>query len=103
MTGRVVAAVAMAAVLGACAGDRHLTKAHGESAEAAFKAQRASPVPSPTPPVTDLDSQEAAIISGSYRRGLAPKGANVEEEPVIFVAPQKATQRAPPPPPSVPK
>jgi hypothetical protein len=103
MTGRVVAAMAVASFLAGCAGDRHLTKAHGESAGAAFKAQQASPAPATTPPVTDLDSQEAAIISGSYRRGLAPKGTNAEEESVIFVAPQKAAPRAPPPPPSVPK
>jgi hypothetical protein len=53
---------------------------------------------------TGLDSQEAAIISESYRRSLASKGAAVDESSVLFVAPPSAqSQNRPLPPPSVPQ
>jgi hypothetical protein len=97
-----VAAVATAASLaGGCSRREHLVRGYGVSREA-FRAQRAVQEPSGAPDVTGLDSQEAAIIADGYRRSLAPKGAQVEEEPVILLAPQKPVQRAPLPP-SVPK
>ncbi len=97
-----VAAVATAAsLMGGCSGRQHLARGYGVSREA-FRAQRAVPEPAGAPDVTGLDSQEAAIVADSYRRSLAPKGAQVEEEPVIMLAPQKPVQRAPLPP-SVPK
>jgi hypothetical protein len=40
-----------------------------------------------TAPVSGLDSQEAAVISGAYLRSLAPKNAQVNEEPMLLVAP----------------
>ncbi len=100
MTAVVVAAIVVA-LIGGCGGNRHLSRGYGVSREA-FRAQRASPAPAPAPDVTGLDSQEAAIIADGYRRSLAPKGAKVEEEPVILLAPQKPVQRAPLAP-SVPK
>ncbi len=105
MTSKMVAVVvAIAAVsaplLGGCS-RRHLARGYGVSKEA-FRAQRAVPAPAAAPDVTGLDSQEAAIIADGYRRSLAPKGAHVEEEPVIMLAPQKPVQRAPLAP-SVPK
>ncbi len=39
-----------------------------------------------------LDSQEAAIIADSYRTGLAPDGARVQEEPLLILAPGEPNQ-----------
>jgi hypothetical protein len=37
--------------------------------------------------VDGLDSQEAAIISETYRTSLAPKDAKPKDEPILIVAP----------------
>ncbi len=97
----VVVVATAASLLEGCSGQRHLARGYGVSREA-FRAQRAVPEPSAAPDVTGLDSQEAAIIADGYRRSLAPKGAQVEEQPVILLAPPKPVQRAPLQP-SVPK
>ena len=63
------------ALLSAAACSRlHVTPTHGRAYREAFAIQDANPNRK-TPPksINGLDSQEAAIISGSYRKGLAPK------------------------------
>lgn len=98
--------LAAALIAGAgCVGPQHLGDGVGRSTRMAFDRQAVRP-PSEAcaVAVTGLDSQEAAIISDAYRRSLAPKGAAVEEEPVLFVAPQPANaMNRPLPPPSVPQ
>jgi hypothetical protein len=52
----------------------HLTASHGRAFHEAFAIQDANPNRKGTPKsVNGLDSQEASIIAGSYRRALAPK------------------------------
>ncbi len=69
-----------------CASRAHITPTQGQAYSAAF-AQQVPPMAKVTGPVRGLDSQEAAIISSSYRRSLAPKTAQVKEEPILLVAP----------------
>jgi hypothetical protein len=64
----------------------HITPTYGQSSSAAFARQ--SPTKAKiTGPVSGLDSQEAAIISASYLRSLAPKTVQPKEEPIRLVAP----------------
>jgi len=59
--------------LGACS-RAHITPSHGRAFHEAFAIQDANPNRGKTPKsIHGLDSQEAAIIAGSYRKGLAPK------------------------------
>ncbi len=96
--------VVMAAAALACATE-HLGDGVGLSYQEAIAKQAVRPMNQSAQPVTGLDSQEAAIISESYRRSLAPKGVNVAEEPVLYVGPQPTGlgTRGLMPPPSVPK
>jgi hypothetical protein len=58
---------------GACS-RAHITPSHGRAYHEAFAIQDANPNRSKTPKsIHGLDSQEAAIIAGNYRKGLAPK------------------------------
>ena len=81
-----LAGLALVVSLGGCASRAHVTPTQGQSYSAAF-AQQAPPMAKVTGPVRGLDSQEASIISSSYRRSLAPKAAQVKEEPILLVAP----------------
>ena len=79
---------------------QHLTADYGRSYANAFAVQRVtSERAAPAAAVTGLDSQEAAIISDTYRASLAPKGVAVTEQPVLMIAPQRPAGR---PAPSVP-
>jgi hypothetical protein len=78
-------ALALAALGCGCA-RAHLTEKYGESYAAVFSEQ-APPRPKTVGPVSGLDSQEAAIISGSYRKSIAPKDTQVKDQPVLIVAP----------------
>ena len=64
----------------------HITPTYGESYSAAFARQSPTGAKVATP-VSGLDSQEAAIISASYLRSLAPKTVQPKEEPILLVAP----------------
>jgi hypothetical protein len=69
-----------------CAARTHITPTQGQASSAVFASQAPS-LPKVTGPVHGLDSQEAAIISSSYRHSLAPKAAEAKEEPILLVAP----------------
>jgi hypothetical protein len=82
------------ALLAACAAGgcsrAHLTSSHGRSYHETFAAQDANPNRKDTKPVHGLDSQEAAIIAGSYRKALAPKADSSGTQPqLLMVAPQR--------------
>lgn len=90
---RTLNAVGVLALLisGASACSRaHLTPTHGRAYREVFAAQDANPNRKTAQSVNGLDSQEAAIIAGSYRKALAPKA---EEGPgqqrLLMVAPQR--------------
>jgi hypothetical protein len=97
-------ALLAAAALGAsaCATQEHLIQNYGDSNRGAFAAQRQRTSAEPAQPVTGLDAQEAAIISDTYRKSLAPKGQAVPQEPVMVLNPTGPDARYVPPP-SVPK
>lgn len=83
-------AVALGSGLTACSRN-HLTPSHGRAYREVFVAQDANPNRKTTTSVNGLDSQEAAIIAGSYRKALSPKtdpGANSKQ--MLMVAPQRA-------------
>ncbi len=71
-----LAFVALATCLagGGCA-RTHLTASHGRAYHEVFAAQDANPNRQGTKSVHGLDSNEAAIIAGSYRKALAPKAS----------------------------
>jgi hypothetical protein len=102
---RVLIFAFVVAAASGCARKAHLTKQFGSSYDAAFATQ--SPNAAGKTPVaeatTGLDSQEAAIISDSYRTSLAPKGVDVGEPPVLVLSPSRGEARSAMPPPSVPK
>jgi hypothetical protein len=97
-----IAGVAVALTAGCGWRKQHLRADHGQSYDAAFSAQRARSERTPAAVVSGLDSQEAAIISDSYRASLAPRDRKVEEPPVVLVAPP-SRERPPVLAPSVPK
>jgi hypothetical protein len=68
--------VLITGVSGACS-RAHLTTSHGRAYHDVFAAQDANPNRSATKSksVHGLDSQEAAIISGSYRKALSTQQA----------------------------
>lgn len=100
---RTIVLAALALSLAACGWRKqHLTPSYGLSYDSAFAAQRQRVDKPPAVAATGLDAQESAIISDTYRRGLAPKGGTARQEPLILVAPASAS-RPNLPPPSVPK
>jgi hypothetical protein len=84
----VVAAAAVATLgLGACS-RAHITSTHGRAFREAFAIQDANPNRKNQKSINGLDSQEAAIISGSYRKGLAPKAdTNTNAGQLLMVSP----------------
>jgi len=83
----------------------HLTETYGQSYSAFFALQAPSR-PKVLGPVSGLDSQEASIISGSYRKSIAPKDSQAKEQPLLIVAPpspQQGGYSGMTLPPSVPK
>jgi hypothetical protein len=65
-------ALACALAAGACS-RAHITPSHGRAFREAFAIQDANPNRGKPKSINGLDSQEASIIAGSYRRALAPK------------------------------
>lgn len=97
----VLAAAFLFVVLG-CS-KKHLSKDFGRSYVQAFTAQQDRAAgKKPADATRGLDSQEAAITADNYRAGLAPKGEEATEEPVVIVAPP-ARDRPQQLAPSVPK
>lgn len=94
-TRRLLALLAFA--FAACGDRAHLTATHGKSYRAAFERSVANPRAKAAPP-RGLDSQEAAIVSETFRRGLAPRDQDPEDVPVLLVAPpgQAGAPRLPP-------
>jgi hypothetical protein len=58
--------------LGGCS-RAHLTATHGRAYHEIFAAQDANPARKGSKSISGLDSQEAAIIAGNYRKALSPK------------------------------
>jgi hypothetical protein len=69
----------------------HLTATHGRAYREVFAAQDANPNRKAAQSVNGLDSQEAAIIAGNYRKALSPKSedAGAGQQRLLMVAPQR--------------
>ena len=105
--GGALSAVAILGVLAASAAscDRaHLTATYGRAYHQAFATQAVNPDrPRDAKSIEGLDSQEAAIISSSYRRSLAPKDqTGVDRPQLLMSSPRTGLREAALPPPSVP-
>ncbi len=98
----VVSSIVLLTMAGCGWRKQHLTQDYGVSYDTAFAAQRERVGKPPAQAVTGLDAQEAAIISNTYKAGLAPKGATARPESIILMAPPTAN-RPYTPPPSVPR
>lgn len=82
-----LAAALCASTLG-CFDRSHLTHSYGRAYRDAFAQQRVSANGAdPGKAIKGLDSQEASIVSGSYRRGLAPKGTPAQNSSMIVLNP----------------
>lgn len=101
-----LAALAMAlAALGVsgCSSRRPLTEAHGRAYGEYLRRQAVQPS-AHRDAVKGLDSEEAAIVADTYRKGLAPKGARTDaDSQVLLLAPPRRGERPAPLAPSVPK
>ena len=69
----------------------HLTATHGRAFHEAFAIQDANPNRKGSNPksVNGLDSQEAAIIAGSYRKALAPKAEVANNGQLLMMSPNQ--------------
>jgi hypothetical protein len=79
-------ALLLAATSLACGGSARMTRSHGRAYHEAVARQTANPAGAPQKPARGLDSQEAAIVANSYRKGLTPKGTSAEEQPLLLLA-----------------
>ncbi|HEX4406838.1 MAG TPA: hypothetical protein VH560_18495 [Polyangia bacterium] len=70
--GFVLGMAVLVPALGGCS-RAHLTATHGRAYHEIFAAQDANPARKGGKPISGLDSQEAAIIAGNYRKALSPK------------------------------
>jgi len=90
---RLVLAVVLAALLplpGACS-RAHLTATHGRAYHEMFAAQDANPNRKGGKSIHGLDSQEASIIAGNYRKALSPAAsANPNSNQLLMVNPNRA-------------
>jgi hypothetical protein len=98
-----------ALVLGAAAGGSgacsraHLTNTHGRAYHEVFTAQDANPNRTTAKSVHGLDSQEAAIISGSYRHALSPQSTTgAQGQQLLTTSTTAGSGAAAMPAPSVP-
>ncbi len=66
---------------------QHLSPAFGRAYRETLAMQGVNSTRAP-PPSMRLDTQEAAVISGSYVQSLSGKGRSAEPEPVLLIAPQ---------------
>jgi hypothetical protein len=93
-----------------CADRTYLTRSHGRAYNEAFGRQAVPPEPRKAgkgDPTEGLDSQEAAAVAGTYRRGLSGKeggGDPNAQHQMVQVGPAAAGHQngAYMPPPSVP-
>jgi hypothetical protein len=69
---------------GACS-RAHITPTHGRAFREAFAIQDANPNRTTQKSLNGLDSQEAAIIAASYRKGLAPKSDSGNGGPQLLM------------------
>jgi hypothetical protein len=102
-----VALAGLAAGATSGCGDRtYLTESYGRSYRAFQDRQTVhSSGAAKSRAINGLDSQEASIVSSSYRSGLAPKGVKAaHDESLLLLAPPGLAPQAGPnlPPPSVP-
>ncbi|MDB4979969.1 MAG: hypothetical protein JWM82_721 [Myxococcales bacterium] len=101
-SGLVFALVLVAGATGACS-RAHLTPTHGRAYREVFATQDANPNRSTAKSVHGLDSQEAAIISGSYRRALSPQAAaNGQSQQLLTTSTTAGGSGSAMPAPSVP-
>jgi hypothetical protein len=79
-------AVACAVLLGGVGCARtHLSPNHGRAYREIFAAQAVGPRPGVKPKSVDgLDSQEASIIAGNYRKALSPKDSGDAQKQMIM-------------------
>jgi hypothetical protein len=85
-----VLAVTIAGFGGSGCARTHLTASHGRAFHEAFAIQDANPNRSGNPKsVNGLDSQEASIIAGSYRRALAPKAEAANNGQLLMMSPNQ--------------
>ena len=70
--------------VGACS-RVHITPTHGRAYHQIFAAQDANPDRKTNKSINGLDSQEASIIAGSYRKGLAPKVESANTGPQLLM------------------
>ena len=83
----VFVALAGALGLGACS-RAHITPTHGRAFHEAFAIQDANPNRKAPKSINGLDSQEAAVIAGNYRKALSPKGdANASGPQLLMMSP----------------
>lgn len=101
MSARWAVIVAAVGIAGCGGRKQHLIEGKGTSYYAAFDGQAVRREHGPATPVAGLDSQEAAIVSQSYRTRLAPKETKPVDQPILMVAPTHGA--AQPLAPSVPK
>jgi hypothetical protein len=89
--GLILGAAVGALSVGACV-RTHLTPTHGRAYREIFAAQTANPnrkIGSKS--VNGLDSQEAAIIAGNYRKALSPKAdSGGGSNQLLMIAPSRA-------------
>lgn len=79
----------LAPTLGACS-RAHLTATHGRAYHEMFAIQDANPNRKGSTSVHGLDSQEAAIIAGNYRKALSPKtDSNPNSNQLLMVNPNR--------------
>jgi hypothetical protein len=106
MTAKLLAGTMLAGILTLAGGcDRsYLTASHGRAFRESFAAQTVNPDRrSDAKSVTGLDSQEASIIAGTYRKSLGPAAAgNAEGQTRLLTYSREGGLReASMPPPSV--
>jgi hypothetical protein len=81
----VVAFAVLGLGTGACS-RAHITPTHGRAFHEVFAIQDANPNRGAKPKsISGLDSQEAAIIAGSYRKALAPKDSGGVAAPQLLM------------------
>ncbi len=92
------------AVAAAGCGIEHRSAAYGRAYKESMAMQVKPPAKPPAPSNTALDTQESAVIAGSYVRSLAGKTAQpTDTEPVLYVAPAARSSAGQALPSSVPK
>ena len=75
----------------------YMTPSHGRAYREAFAVQTVNPdKQTDAKAVMGLDSQEASIISGTYRRGLAPQQQGGGDTQMLTYSSRAATREAPP-------